>query len=219
MSKYYNIHTHSSEKDFSIKNVFLQEIKNPENLDKQISAGIHPWHISDVNIELELLKLKELCERDKLLAIGEIGLDFLIKEPLDFQKNVFIEQIKVAKEFNLPIIIHCVKAFNELISIKKDDKNNLYWIIHGFNNNAQIAKELINHNCFISFGAALLKNDSNAQKVIPQIPLENLFLETDESDLDIEIIYKKAANLLNLPVEKLCLYIEENYDKCFKKGI
>ncbi|MFA8341941.1 MAG: TatD family hydrolase [Rhodothermaceae bacterium] len=217
MNIFIDIHTHNNDSDLSIVNLFLQEINFSLPKEKLISAGIHPWHISEINLQSELEKLFQLAESGEICAIGEIGLDLLTKSSLPEQKKIFEQQLEIAEKFQLPVIIHCVKAFNEIVSIRKKRSNQTNWIIHGFNNNLQIAKELIKHKCFISFGAALLKNNSNASNIIKEIPLQNIFLETDESENKIEEIYNKAAELLNIETKELQQKIRENFTRCFGK--
>lgn len=217
MNIFIDIHTHNNNSDLSIVNLFLQEINSSLPKEKLISSGIHPWHISEINLQNEIEKLFLLAESGEICAIGEIGLDLLTKSSLPEQKKIFEQQLEIAEKFQLPVIIHCVKAFNEIVSIRKKRSNQTSWIIHGFNNNLQIAKELIKHKCFISFGAALLKNNSNASNIIKEIPLQNVFLETDESENKIEEIYNKAAELLNIEVKELQQKIRENFTRCFGK--
>jgi len=212
-----DIHTHKNNSCSGIINLFLQEIKESLPEKKIISSGIHPWHISKAETKKETEKLFQLVRTGKICAVGEIGLDLLTETALSEQKKVFEKQLEIAENFQLPVIIHCVKAFQEIISIKKNRKRQTNWIIHGFNNNLQIAGDLIKHKCFISFGAALLKNNSNAVKVIKNIPIQNIFLETDESENKIEEIYNKAARLLNIKTRELQQKIRENFTRCFGK--
>jgi TatD DNase family protein len=113
------------------------------------------------------------------------------------------------------MIIHCVKAFNELIRIKKENKVSVPMIIHGFNNNEQIAEQLLKENFYLSFGKAILINNSNAQKVFKNTGIEKLFLETDDSDVSIKSIFDKAAELKGMSVEELKEKIYLNFKTIF----
>ncbi|MDZ7934269.1 MAG: TatD family hydrolase [Emticicia sp.] len=108
--------------------------------------------------------------------------------PLPLQEEIFIKQIRIAEEVKKPIIIHCVKCFNELISIKKIIRPKVPMIVHGFNNNLTIAQMLLERGFYISLGAAILQENSNAAQLLTQIPLEKLFLETDDAK---RLIFKK----------------------------
>lgn len=215
-----NIHTHLPELQTNTQSVFnltipesedeldsfLQEIPNT-----LLSAGIHPWYISETNQKLQLEKLRQLAHNQSVKLIGECGLDRLKGSPLPLQEVVFIKQIRIAEEAKKPIIIHCVKCFNELISIKKIVRPKVPLIVHGFNNNLQIAQALLERGFYISLGAALLHDHSNASKVLSIIPLEKLFLETDDKEITIEKIYDNASILLNIQQNQLEDAIFANY--------
>lgn len=218
MIKYYNTHTHKKNQPVEILNYFLDEKLIREKIEQFSSIGFHPWHFDENDPENVSKNLREIVKYKSIAAIGETGLDKSINVDLDIQKKIFVIHLEVAEEFNLPVIIHCVKAFNEIIQIKKNRKKKTPWIIHGFNNNLQIAKELIKHNCFLSFGAALLKNNSNAKLVINNIPADKVLLETDDANYTIEEIYRAASEASNISLYELCRMIEKNFNSCFKKG-
>ena len=89
---------------------------------------------------------------------------------------------------------------------------NVPLIIHGFNQNEIILKELIKHDFFVSIGTNVLKNNSNAYKAVTQIPINQLFFETDDSDIDIKMVYERATLLLNMPLEELKVQIFNNFN-------
>ncbi len=215
-----NSHTHHSEKQANeqiIYNLIIPETEEelerfPTELPKSwLSAGIHPWYISANNQKLQLEKLTQLAHYQDIKFIGECGLDRLKGSPLPLQENIFIKQIRIAEEVKKPMIIHCVKCFNELISIKKIVRPKVPMIVHGFNNNVEIAKSLLERGFYLSFGAALMNDESNAAKVLQQIPLEKLFLETDDKAISIQDIYQKASFLLNISLNTLKDVIFANY--------
>jgi TatD DNase family protein len=109
------------------------------------------------------------------------------------------------------MIIHCVKCFNELISIKKIVRPKIPMVVHGFNNNIEIAQTLIEKGFYLSLGAALFNDESNAQKVIKQISLEKLFFETDDKSNSINQIYANVSFLLNIQQNTLEDVIFANY--------
>jgi TatD DNase family protein len=200
---YINIHTHlpSEEGAISIYNAG----EDPEALKDHgfISIGIHPWYIRELNVVSAFDFMRKNAANEKVLFIGECGLDKLVEVPMPEQEKIFIAQIKIAEEVKKPLIIHCVKAFDELIRIKKEQKIKIPVIIHGFNNNEQIAAQLLSNGFYLSFGKALLKEDSNAQKVIQQTDSTNFFLETDDGNHSIKSIFDKASQLKNIPVDEL----------------
>jgi TatD DNase family protein len=129
---------------------------------------------------------------------------------------VFVEQIKIANKINKPLIIHCVKAFNELINCLNLNDNKVPVIIHGFNNNENIARVMVNEGFYFSFGKALLGYESNAAKAIKNVGRKNFFLETDDADISIKYIYKKASELLGIDEEIIKQQIQSNFENVFK---
>ena len=209
-----NTHTHFQLYDANIELVNL-------NMDSTVKAnhysyGLHPWHLDKTTYEGQLAKLKVVAHEKRCLAIGECGLDKICKTDFDFQTEVFIEQVKIANEINKPLIVHCVKAFNELINCLNLNDNTVPVIVHGYNNNDNIARVLVNQGYYFSFGKALLGYESNAAKAIRIVGRKNFFLETDDTDLSIKYIYKKAAELLGIDEEIIKQQIQSNFETVFK---
>jgi TatD DNase family protein len=200
--QYVNIHTHfaGNEKSIAIINLLPQEESKSHNC---FSCGIHPWYIQH-NWEDQLHQLQAKILNNYCIAIGECGLDKLKGPDFEIQKNVFAAQIKLANEFNLPLIIHSVKSNQEVLLLLRQLNNRVKVIFHGFNNKLTTANQLINQGYFLSFGKALLKQNSNATNVLKSIPYEKFFLETDDDkNLSIEEIYFRASEILNIPLQKL----------------
>ena len=183
---------------------------------KYYSYGLHPWFIQSSDYREQLQSLEIKANEKHCIAIGECGLDKLSKVEFNLQEKVFIEQIRIANHYKKPMIIHCVKAFNELINCLNLNNNSVPVIIHGFNNNENIAKVLLAHDCLFSFGKALLGYESNAAKAIKNIGRKNFFLETDDADISIKYIYKKAGELLGIDEEILKQQIQSNFETNFK---
>ncbi len=210
-----NIHTHSQIYDAKLE-VVNADIHNTKNL-KYYSYGLHPWHIDKETIDGDLRKLRFKLTEKNCLAIGECGLDKLSKVDFDLQVFAFTEQIKLANDLKKPLIIHCVKAFNELINCLNLNNNEVPVIIHGYNNNENIARVLKDYGCFFSFGKALLGYESNASKVIKNIGKKYIFLETDDAELSIKYVYNKASELLGVDLGIVQEQISENFESVFKK--
>ena len=209
-----NIHTHKiSDTDVSILNVSDIVFLNPHQ--QYVSIGLHPWTINKVGADKTLELIRERSKDKNVVAIGECGLDKLIDVDFHLQEKLFREQISIAEKVQKPIIIHCVKAFDDLIRIKKEMKIAVPLIVHGYNNNIQIANELIKNGFYISLGNALLNMESNASKVISTIPVEHLFLETDDSDFTIKELYESADKHLRMDIELLKQLVYKNYIKIF----
>ena len=217
-TSFINSHTHHSihmDGALSILNCFPQQIKIGHNNEREISIGLHPWHVNKDDASSNIDLIKTVAADENVLAIGEIGLDRTIDTPLNIQEKYFIEQIEIAEKLNKPLIIHCVRCFSELLSIKKRIKASTPWIIHGFRNNSQIASMLLKQNCYLSFGEALLF-DKNNQDLFFEMPLNRIFLETDESKNSISEIYKQAAHIKGLQLEVLKAKLFDNYKTVFK---
>lgn len=209
-----NTHTHSQLYDANIEVVNLN-IGSPQKTN-HYSYGLHPWHIEKDSCGDYLDNLKVVAHEKRCIAIGECGLDKLSKVQFGLQEEVFVEQIKIANKVNKPIIVHCVKAFNELINCLNHNDNKVPVIIHGFNNNENIARIMVNEGHYFSFGKALLGYESNASKAIKNVGRKRFFLETDDADISIKYIYKKASELLGIEEEIIKQQIKENFETVFK---
>ena len=182
------------------------------------SFGVHPWKIGkDVNEVLE--EMDTICRNRRCLAIGECGLDKAIETDFDLQQKIFCEQIQIANGLEKPLIIHCVKAFNELIACLKKMDNKVPVIIHGFNNNKNIADDLLKEGYILSFGKALLEDGSNAVEVLKNVGRKNFFLETDDAKISIRDIYRKASEILGIEETILQQQLKNNYQRVFKEEI
>jgi len=210
-----DLHTHQIKKTGSlqIQNVFAQDLPFDEP-DQYFSAGLHPWHILKVNVEECFRAIDCVAEQKNMLAVGECGLDRLIMTDFALQKWCFEQQIKLANDHCKPLIIHCVRSFSDLIKHKKENKSGVPWIIHGFRGNLETTQSLIKHEFYFSIGEPLLR-DKNKLDVVRSIPVERLFLETDESEVSISEIYSLAAQILAVDETILTRIIANNFKNVF----
>lgn len=207
-----NIHTHRKTSDSAVEIINWSE---ENSLNAHFSAGIHPWQAGlDYSVE-DFLFYEKLIQDARCLAIGECGLDKKKKVDGYLQQVIFKRHIEWALEYNKPLIIHCVGAFQELLAVRKKYPKELQMIVHGFEKNIQVAESLIKHDIYVSFGARLLVNEQNKQ-VLAQLPLDYIFLETDDSLCSIEQIYKQASEILEIPEEDLEQKIKQNFTKLFE---
>ena len=215
---YFNIHTHN--KTFSnntdgIISLFPNETeKLYPNLN--YSIGIHPSFIPDSNqlLKDELDIVKEFAKKENIIAIGEIGLDKYSKTPFDIQRALFLEQLKIAEEFNKPVIIHCVRYFLKIITLKTH--SSVPWIVHGFRGKPALASQLLKKGIYLSFGSALLKHSTPFYSTILNTPSDRIFLETDTSKIDIKQIYEKVADIKKSHIDTLIKEIDNNKKRIFK---
>lgn len=145
------------------------------------AVGVHPHSAKDMN-EDTLKILKALSKNDKVVAIGEIGLDYHYdNSPRDVQKKWFKEQIKLAKELNLPIIIHTREAQKDTFDIVKEEYDeNLRGVLHCYSGSLEMAREYLDMGFYISFaGPITFKNSKVPKQVAKEVPLDRLLIETD----------------------------------------
>jgi TatD DNase family protein len=205
----YDIHTHNIKAG---KNSIFANSTKFDN-QKAFSVGIHPWELNEAQIDQ--IDIFAHVKDEFCLAIGEIGLDRIKGPNLTVQTDRFCQQIALSEEHKLPVIIPCVRAFEELIQLKRILKPAQPWIVHGFEKTAYLNK-LLETGFYISIGHRVLTNEK-LQSILPKIPFERLFLETDESSINIDVIYDQVAQLLYLPLHQLEKQIEINIKRVFPK--
>ena len=144
--------------------------------------GLHPCSVKKENIKEEIEHIKDELKKNSFVAIGEIGIDlYWDKTTLDIQKEAFETQVKIAKDKNLPIVIHTRNSFEEAYEIveKLNDKN-LSGVFHCFSGNLDDAKKIIElENFYLGIGGVVTFKNGGIDKIINQISLEYLILETD----------------------------------------
>lgn len=178
---------------------------------RPFSAGLHPWYADQLSPEDLSKKLNQYLESPDLFAIGETGLDKVCKIPMDLQMEILKVHLKKAQENNLPVIIHCVKAWEELIEITS--KYQTTNILHGYNGGIQLTERLIKQGFCFSIGKAISMASSKIQSAIHLIPLNAIFCETDTSEDCIADIYIKVSGKMSMSTEDLRRVIFENYNR------
>ena len=197
-----DIHTHIKNKNlFAVYNVHLNKFTQEDLPNNWFSVGLHPWAVSAKYAEI-LDLLPPLAKKNNCLAIGEIGLDRVRKENWEYQVLAFESQLKIAQKLKKPVVIHAVRSYSDILFFRKKSDINIPWIVHDFYGNKQEADKLMEKNCFLSFGHRLLKS-TKLRGVFKGIPIDRIFFETDESELDIKQIYEFAAALKNIDIESL----------------
>lgn len=195
------------------------------------AIGWHPVDAIDMTDE-DLAWIKELSQHEKVVAIGEMGLDYYWdKSPKDVQKEVFRRQIALAKEVNLPIIIHNRDATEDVVTILKEEgAAEVGGIMHCFTGSLEIAKACMEMNFYISFGGPVtFKNAKKPKEVVKDIPSDRLLIETDCPYLTpapfrgkrnepsyVKYIAEQIAELREMSFEKLAALTTENAKKVFR---
>ena len=219
---YIDIHTHPFIKEtdtITVQNIYPGEDFAAFEGRNFYSVGLHPWHIKsrDQN-NAELIMLEEAAEFNHVIFIGECGLDKKSETDFEEQKRVFEAQAFIAEEYKKPLIIHCVKAFNEVLELNIKIHPKMPWIMHGYNGNIQITQQLEKRGIMFSFGENLFISDSKAVESFKYLPVEKIFFETDEFDGEVEKIYLQGARLKNISVEILKQSVWRNFNSIEKKS-
>lgn len=181
--QYLNIHTH-------------QQLHNGEFTVP--SFGLHPWNVTDSwhdDIDKVECQIKTFLANESMCLVGECGLDRLYNATYQQQLDAFKAQVEISERHRLPMIIHCVKAWDDLLRLRRSAS--LPWVIHGFRGKPTQLWQLLNHDCLISFGF-YYNIDS-----LRECPLERMFLETDVIDRPIAELYQSVAQVKGLTVEAL----------------
>lgn len=212
-----DIHTHwhhSSETDlFRVYNNMLNCDQDHAILPRA-TAGLHPWHIDEQDPFKGLSTLEELLQDNEILAVGECGLDKVIDVPLAIQQVVFQKQIRLAQEYLKPLIIHCVRAYEEVLQDLKNENFTGKCIFHGFNKNKVLADQLLKKGFYLSFGANILSG--KLDDALLSVPIDQLFLETDDEQVDIRALYIYTAQLKKISLQDLKNTIFKNYQLVFE---
>ena len=209
-----NAHTHHLSHQSDVLDLYNQFPKALNDDAKLFSVGIHPAYIKTSSIEEELEIIRENLSNKNCLAIGEIGLDKLCETDFELQIDVFERQLQLASEYRFPVIIHSVRAYQEILHIRKKLKLTIPFIFHGFNKNEQILNQIIAQNCYASFGKNLLYN-KNLQIIFAKLSANQFFLENDASEISIKEIYTIAAEIRNSTIEELQLQQAKNWKTVF----
>lgn len=184
-----------------------------------VSMGIHPWEV-DSNWETDFEEIRHNAAQNPcVLAIGEAGFDRLKGPEIPLQKKAFYAQARAAAELEIPLILHCVKSHDLLLEYLKSAKNPPCIIWHGWNQKPKLATQLLPFPVFFSFGRQLLHPGSNAAKWLEACPIDRIFFETDDSELEIESIYQAASLILQLPEARLAEQVIANWNAISKRKI
>jgi len=193
--------------------------------------GLHPCDVKKDTMEKELLHVKEMLEKERFIAVGEIGLDLhWDKTTLEIQKEAFIFQIKLAKKYRLPIAIHVRDSFLEAIEIvEKLNDEDLSGVFHCFTGNEGDAKRITDlGNFYLGIGGVLTFKNAGVDKTIEKIDMKHLILETDAPYLSptpfrgkrneskyIVNIAKKLSEIKGIKMEEIASITTKNAQNLF----
>lgn len=190
-------------------------------------VGISPNDLDEINYK----EIEKLAKNKKVVAIGEIGLDYYWnKENKELQKQVFLNQIQIANNLDLPIVIHTREAVMDTIEILKSNKVNKKGIFHCCPLNIEFIKEAVKLGYYISFsGNITFKNSKNAYSCVSYVPLEKILIETDSPYMTpepfrgqrnnpsyVQYVAKKIAEIKNLREEEIAQMTYNNAKTIFE---
>ena len=192
-------------------------------------VGIYPSEAKTYNQEVENM-MSELAKNPKVVAIGEIGLDYYWdKSFVDLQKEVFINQIKLANTLNLPIVVHDREAHKDCFDILKETNKGSKVLFHCFSGSVEFMKECVKEGWFIALGGVVtFKNSIKMKEVAKEVPLDKLVLETDSQYLTpvpyrrkenktayVKYVAQEIARLRAMPVEDIIDITTTNAEEFF----
>jgi TatD DNase family protein len=194
------------------------------------AVGWHPTDAVDMRLEEDLAWIERLCSHPKVVAIGEIGLDYYWDtSPKEIQHTVFREQIRLARKLNKPIVIHNRDAHEDVVRLlKEENAEEVGGIMHCFSGSWETAKKCLDMNFYISFGGPVtFKNARVPKEVLERVPLDRILLETDAPYLAphpyrgkrnesayVRLVAEAAAEIKSITVEEIEKITSENGRRC-----
>jgi len=189
--------------------------------------GIHPSEVDNFN-DKNLNQLEDFIKKEKIIGIGEIGLDYTYKTDKNKQKEIFEKQLQLAEKYKLPVVLHIRETFNDVFEILKNFKVIPIW--HSCTGNLEEVEKFLEIGGFISFsGIITFKNANRLREIAKIVPLERMFLETDSPYLTpepyrgkinepayIKFVYQKIAEIKNIEIGKVSNIIRNNFENLFK---
>lgn len=212
MIPYIDIHSHRAgiENSITVRSHRLGtcEVEPPA----PFSAGIHPWDAAAIT---DPEALYEYLRNAGVAAIGEIGLDYAVGTDRDIQMEVFEKQCGIASQRGLPVIVHCVKAFGDIVKVFRGAPD-VKVVMHGYIGSPEQTKTAGESGFFLSLGGVSLRSPKTLDG-LATFPAERLLLETDDSGITIREIYAQASEKLQIPLQELKELIYNNYKTLFSR--
>ena len=194
-----------------------------------LMMGLHPTSVKE-NFKDELAHVEDLLAKRKFYAVGEIGIDlFWDKSTLGIQIEAFKHQINLAKQYKLPIVIHCREAFDEIFDVlEQEQSDDLFGIFHCFTGNIEQAQKAISYNMKLGIGGVVTFKNGKIDQFINQIDLKHIVLETDSPYLApkpfrgkrnesayINKVLEKLSELYQISEEEIATITTENSKAIF----
>ena len=194
------------------------------------AIGFHPHDAKSYDDQMEK-QLRAMANNFKVVAIGEVGLDFYRdRSPRDVQREVFVRQMRLARELGLPLVIHIRDAYEEAIDMLIEEKayeGNV--VLHCFSGTVKDAERALDYGMYLSFGGVLTFSNSRLPELVRNVPLDQIILETDAPFLTphphrgtrnqpamVALVYQKLAEVLNRDLREIEAIIDGNAQKFFE---
>lgn len=218
IDQYVNIHAHRtavSADEWVLSNIRVQDYPTGKRSNAFYSVGLHPWDVEDQDMSLPMKVIRDAVRDRQVFAIGEAGLDKRRGGTMKQQVNAFELQVEIAEIAGLPMIIHAVKCQQELVQFIKVNAPAASMVIHGFRGSRALADTYLEWGFYLSFGETLVHSDK-LQQVFSSIPLDRVFLETDESLIPISTIYSAASKAMKTDSKDIREQIFRNASRILK---
>jgi TatD DNase family protein len=217
---YYDILAHRRSDDPDVLTILAIAVDaSTEDLEDDLPCcvGVHPKSI-DEDVDDVLFIARDLAHEDTVVAVGECGLDRAIPVGWVDQMRVFEDQVSFSELLCKPLIVHCVRAHADVVTLFRELQVAQPWVIHDFNKGADTLERVIDAGLFVSFGASVMQDNSPAAESVAAVPANRFFLETgNQHSFTIKEIYDRVAHLRGVTVEELGSHIHSNYDSVFKQ--
>ena len=194
------------------------------------AVGVHPDHVGELNEET-FVRMKKLFANDKVIAVGEIGLDYYWdNESHDLQKAWFLRQLELARELDLPVLIHSREAAADTMDIMKEHAEGMSGVIHCYSYSKEMAREYVKMGFYIGVGGVVtFKNARKLKETVAEIPITSIVLETDcpylapepnrgkrNNSAYIRYVAEEIARIKGITYEEVVAQTEENARKMYR---
>lgn len=189
--QYYDFHTHRREQTPDVTAIVNVTAREPWTGLAHVSVGVHPWEVTERWRE-QVDEVRRVARRPEVVCIGECGLDKVRGGEWEWQMQCFEAQMVLARELRLPVVVHCVRAVDELLRLRRGFED-VPMVFHGFRGKPQLAAQLLRSGIGLSFGPQF-----NAESLRVAFGHGQFWLETDDTDVPIEEVYERASSALSI---------------------
>jgi len=216
---YIDIHNHGATPAtgiFTVETLMAHEDREPQNIRGiTFSYGIHPWHLDEENHDQLIARVIKISGNPDVAAIGEAGFDRIKGPSSELQQKTFEEQVLISEELRKPVVIHCVRAWDELLKVHKKLKPKKPWLVHGFRGKPDLAQQLVSKGMYLSFWFDFVMRPE-VVPLLKSVPKDRFFLETDGSEVDIRDIYNKVSKDFGIEIDLLKDQVYKNFCDFFR---